>query len=583
MKFSTPKKFLIASLLFAVLLITLYSLVTGLTFAFNPPTGPGGIGGGAIGVDVYNNLAIGTSTSGLDSKVLIYATSTNTFFLKVLNPTASPIFVIKNDGRVGIATSTPTSTLTVQGDLTVTGIIYGIFNGQLSGSVSAANVSNGVFGSLVGGGNYSFPSSLGVATSSQIGLPQALSVYGGAYVSGNVGIGTSSPVYRLDVGTGDLNVQSGVYRQGGTNIGISRTCAVGETVASTTVSGGIITRGSCVSLSSGITVLAANVASGTFGANVGGGNYSFLGTSNVGIGTISPQYKLDVSGGVRVTDLRIATTSAQTGYVWKATDTQGNGTWQIDATGLTGGQTNYVPYWTSPTTQGTSSIYYVSSTQRVGIGTTSPLESLHVGGLGDIRADDEFKVASGALGDKGYTFVADENTAMFSPAANTIAFGTAGVERLRINPSGYVGIGITDPQSKLHVVGDIQLGPYSLGNNRISIQNSAWFLFSTFGGSRFILDNNNFVGGADTDDFSIYAVNTSGTPLFRIQGAGSSVGNVGVGSMSPGSKLTVAEGDVFVASSSRGIILKNGTTCARAQLNSTSDGFTFTIVTCPTF
>jgi len=46
---------------------------------------------------------------------------------------------------------------------------------------------------------------------------------------------------------------------------------------------------------------------------------------------------------------------------------------------------------------------------------------------------------------------ADTNTGMFFPAADTIAFATAGTEDMRIDSSGNVGIGTASPASKLDI------------------------------------------------------------------------------------------------------------------------------------
>ncbi|MEK7508077.1 MAG: hypothetical protein AAB602_03280, partial [Patescibacteria group bacterium] len=85
--------------------------------AFSGPAQGPGSGGGVIASDVSNNIAIGTSTTQSNVKFLIVASSTNSseFSFKVLQPNGNPIFVERNDGGVGIATSTPNSgTLTVQ-------------------------------------------------------------------------------------------------------------------------------------------------------------------------------------------------------------------------------------------------------------------------------------------------------------------------------------------------------------------------------------------------------------------------------------------------------------------------------------
>jgi len=65
------------------------------------------------------------------------------------------------------------------------------------------------------------------------------------YVSttGNVGIGTAVPAYKVDIPVGDLNV-GGVFRKAGTP-GTALTCAAEEVIKGGVVSGGILTAGSC--------------------------------------------------------------------------------------------------------------------------------------------------------------------------------------------------------------------------------------------------------------------------------------------------------------------------------------------------
>jgi len=47
----------------------------------------------------------------------------------------------------------------------------------------------------------------------------------------------------------------------------------------------------------------------------------------------------------------------------------------------------------------------------------------------------------------------DVNTGIFYPAADTIAFGEGGAEVMRIDSSGFVGIGTTAPSAMLQVTG----------------------------------------------------------------------------------------------------------------------------------
>jgi hypothetical protein len=73
---------------------------------------------------------------------------------------------------------------------------------------------------------------------------------------------------------------------------------------------------------------------------------------------------------------------------------------------------------------------------------------------------------------------ADTNTGMFFPAADTIAFAEGGVEAMRINSSGNVGIGQTSPLSKLDIIVNTADGDgIKVTNNN----NSAYFTLNVSG------------------------------------------------------------------------------------------------------
>jgi len=64
----------------------------------------------------------------------------------------------------------------------------------------------------------------------------------------------------------------------------------------------------------------------------------------------------------------------------------------------------------------------------------------------------------------------DANTGIFFPAADTIAFSEGGAEVVRINSSGYVGIGSTNPQQRFHVQGTTAQTRISVDADGTSLQ-----------------------------------------------------------------------------------------------------------------
>ena len=123
------------------------------------------------------------------------------------------------------------------------------------------------------------------------------------------------------------------------------------------------------------------------------------------------------------------------------------------------------------------------------------------------------------------TFAGDTNTGIFSPAADTIAFTEGGVESMRIDSSGNVGIGTTSP-NKGSVSRAVTLN--GTAGNIVEFCVSDTRVGWVYG------DNNlTAVAAAGSRYLSL---ETNGSERMRIDTSG----NVGIGTTSPSEKLDVA-------------------------------------------
>jgi hypothetical protein len=147
-------------------------------------------------------------------------------------------------------------------------------------------------------------------------------------------------------------------------------------------------------------------------------------------------------------------------------------------------------------------------------------------------------VAAGTVSDPAITTTGDTNTGIFFPAADTIAFAEGGAEAMRIDSSGNVGIGVT-PAVKLDVYNSAAAAP----NNEIL---RLRYVTSTTAGHSGDL---NFTNGTGTvigrisnviqDSLNVSLAFSTFSSSMAERMRIDSLGNVGIGTTSPVTKLDV--------------------------------------------
>jgi hypothetical protein len=224
----------------------------------------------------------------------------------------------------------------------------------------------------------------------------------------------------------------------------------------------------------------------------------------------------------------------------------------------------------------TSTLHVDATNNRVGIGVTSPLKALHVKSTGavlrlettattgsnyiDFNDADENKAFIG-LGSGG-----DDSLSVWNVKNDTVRIATNNTERMRIDSSGNVGIGVTSASAKLHVLDDAYVKGSS-GDGSVGIQIRS--------GSSAIANQHQIrTGGGSGDMLFIEAAGSSGQVVAKTNGTtaltldssqnATFAGGVGCGA-APGSyKLQVTEGSGneiarFSGANSSNLVFRNAT------------------------
>ena len=480
------------------------------------------------------------------------------------------------NGNVGIGTTSPLGNLQIGVGGGGTAALFSGFSGVSHGSLKMFAYGN---------------------TTPTIQLSANDSGTGGGttyFNSGNVGIGTTSPGFKLEV-VGNAKVSSNFYignvdavttatevlvRQSdrvrgitpanlinasggpylplsaGSSYPLTDTLYLPNTHGIQWTSGGsssIKSTSDIINIRSysGIELYSAvSTADIVFNNNQSGELMRVKGTGNVGIGTTSPGEKLEVEGNIKLSSIGTGNSANSYGMLFYGTTSSGTQTDQAkihSSPWVSNSNGGNLQLYTSNASNAITERMRIDGVGNVGIGTISPAVPLQINGINTTSGQGEgLRVTRPAVPSQYISIdeadgskhriraIGNKPFEIFSSASSYgINFSTNSTERMRISANGNVGIGTTSPAFPLHVnTSNDVVGYFKSTDNKATI----------------IIADNDTTGyvSAENDRVSIgYGNGVSTSNITILNGSY----NVGIGNTSPGAKLTVSENAAALVSS----------------------------------
>lgn len=493
--------------------LNVYRSTSGTTVRFSNPSGyvdigPNNTGGAHIYTDrsqFYMNQRLTLINGQLSS----YSPNNLSF---MLNSGASTAMTILNtNGNVGIGTTSPTSLLEL----------------KQSNIPRITLLKTGIISWYIGNPSQSTSNNFSIGTDSG-GNTEILTLTNG----GNVGIGTSSPTFSAG---GGLQVvrsdHANVRVTGGSSLGL-------DLLQSTDGTGYLRNRDN------------AQLRLGTNNVDV----ITMTNTGNVGIGTTIPAEKLTINATANsnvnaitiYSNNNVAQAYTSIGSYYASGNTNVNSQIRFGNEVSSGGG-SYLALATGTSTTATEKMR-ITSGGNVGIGTTSPSALLNVYGnlhlgawqnLSTVNIENRtgksvFYISTDGVNDAVGT------TITYSWAGGghgPLKFNNASGEVMRLDASSKLGVGTTNPTSRIHSVTNA-FGPVSF-DNRCAVYGHNTSTETTF---------NNPIGIAGrvltSGGMAVYGDATSGNGWGGyFLGKGYFSANVGIGTVSPTYRLDITGND----------------------------------------